>query len=178
MKIRVMNYEQASEFIPTVYAVAIRIFDPGCSKADGNNAGRRLKPSPYWVAQFCYVFDDIDLTVYDNHPEEQEKLRTGYDCFTPEIAKQIVLDVGSSLVRSDVCVKELVIHCNAGISRSVAVAHALIERFGIESEWGDRRTKGLMACAKDKYKDYVGNRWVYNTILEVPWVYNTILEVP
>jgi|GEM_PF-5194055 len=64
MKLSVLNYLLAQEFVPTEPTLAIRIFDPDSTDdtdKGGNNPARKLVDSPLWVAQLTYTFEDIDL---------------------------------------------------------------------------------------------------------------------
>jgi len=176
VKIYVLNYQLAREFVPTEPTIMIRIYDPDDDSEQGNNphsSKNRLVESDHWKHILEYTFEDIDLTAYEG--EEHEATRRRLEerpIFTQEIAEDLVSHFAHAMLVDargifGLNINTLVVHCNAGISRSVAVTHALVKRFGIEPEWQGRRTQGLMGCSKDKYKDYVGNKWVYKLILEV-----------
>ena len=166
MKIYVLNYQLAQRFEFNEPTIVIRISDPGCTKADGNNASQKLQPSEFPVLEFCYEFEDIDLTVYEGDEAVYTRL-SQRPIMTPEIAKKMVDDFGGVLAASNTPFNTLAVHCNAGISRSVATAFALTRKFGIVPEWQGRRTIGLMKAKADKFDEYIGNRWVYRKILEV-----------
>ena len=120
MKIAVLNYQLAAEYLPTEPTSIIRIFDPGCYRKDGNNHHNILKGRYEHI--LSYAFEDIDLAVYDDISEVQERLRSEHLCFTSQMAEQLVREFAG--IRHT---PSLVVHCNAGISRSVAVAHAFPE---------------------------------------------------
>lgn len=157
MKICVLNYELAREFEPIEPTLAIRIFDPDCERTDGNNAQQKLKDNPLWTTQLCYTFEDIDLTTVEEDRERFTRLQKGYKCFDILTAKKLVQDFEANYKKATA----LMIHCNAGISRSVAIAAALIKRFKLNPEWMGRRTRGLLASGT-----YTGNQWVYHLLLD------------
>lgn len=156
MKFTVLNYISAQKFQPQEPTLAIRIFDPGCDKKDGNNPSQKLQDSSFWVAQLTYTFDDVNLTVYEDQPDKFQKTQKEFKCFDSLLAKRLVQDFEKHLNQ----VSAVMIHCNAGVSRSVAVAAALVKKFNLPVEWQGKRTQGLMK------PDYLGNEWVYYAILE------------
>jgi len=147
MKIWVLNYLLAQKFQPTEPTLAIRIFDPNAdAEKDGNSPARKLVDSSLWVAQLEYCFADIDLTLYEEEsPETFHRLQRDERCFDSLMAKRLIADVTKHLS----AVQHIMVHCNAGISRSVAVAVGLYQRLKPqhpewEWEWARGRTKGLI----------------------------------
>lgn len=95
------------------------------------------------VALLQLSFADRDM-IKETTPEVVAK----YDLFRPEQAKQIIDFVGENWDK----VEAFLIHCEAGISRSPAIAAAITKIAGGEDGY--------------YFKHYSPNRYVYTTILE------------
>jgi len=125
MKLEILSYIQAQEFIPKTETAIMRIY----SANPHDNAGYgKLKSSPLWIGEFKYIFDDIDCM---NGEEMDRNSRASPDenpdvsFMSRDIARQIVRDFNS--VKNNI--ECLVIHCRYGMGRSAAVGMALNEAF-------------------------------------------------
>lgn len=175
MRFWVNNYIQAQEFVPHEPTMAIRIFDPGYDLKDprtlvkdGNHPGKILKPNHWWVKELQYTFSDTDPTLYEfESPSTYDRLVHGPHCFNALMAKRILLDFAEHHANS----AGVMIHCNAGLSRSPAVALALAHRFNIRPEWKGRRHK-LMTNFEEDLKKHgrAANYWVYSLLMETDFV--------
>ena len=92
------------------------------------------------------VFHDMD-DMHKKHLPPEEWARYEDDCFGPAHARQII-----AAVRMHPDAEELLVHCDAGFSRSPAVAAAL--------------SKALTGDDKHFFRTYSPNMRVYRTILE------------
>lgn len=158
MKFWVLNYIQAQSFRPEIPTLAIRIFDPGANPAkDSNHPGNSLLSSPNWVAEMEYTFSDDDLWLYD----DSELTSTSFNSI---LAQRLLLEFKRYLPK----VSGVMLHCNAGHSRSPAVALALIDKFRLTPEWGNARTRGKMRTVIDTPRHHrMGlNNWVYHLLMD------------
>jgi predicted protein tyrosine phosphatase len=95
------------------------------------------------VALLQLSFADRDM-VREATPEVIEK----YDLFRPEQAKQILDFIGENWDK----VEAFLVHCEAGISRSPAIAAAITKIAGGDDAY--------------YFRHYSPNRYVYKTLLE------------
>lgn len=156
MKIWVLNYLEAREFDPEELTLVVRIFDPGATKHE-HNMPIPLKCSTLWVDEVRMEFEDIDVAAYQNEGGVAlaRRLQEERKCFTPVMASFLLNEVAGTIKKAEA----LLVHCNAGLSRSPAVARALVERFELVPEWcGKRRVMMERGCA--------GNGWVYRLLKE------------
>ncbi len=163
MNIWVENHINARSFTPVEPTVAIRVFDPGTVKTpqtkDGEwrNGPKAPFPSERYVGVWEYTFDDV---LYDGYPEDYRAelmANPRYHPFTANMADDIIRRFLH--VRGDI--KALLIHCHAGVSRSVAIANALDEMFELNARWC-----GGSARFKNRADGYVGNDFVYRLVCE------------
>lgn len=136
MKFHVLPYTLARAFVPEEPTLAIRIFDPGATRHDDNNARQKLVESDLWVAELQYTFVDFDPLRYTGSPPEiAEGLHQEYAnknwLLTPLVASRIINDFAKHKDK----VSAVMVHCNAGLSRSPTVALFLCKHFGINPEW-------------------------------------------
>lgn len=163
MKFIVLNYLSAQKFAPRDPTLAIRIFDP---EGGQNTPDKKLLESDMWVGELHYTFSDIDLCIYEEcDPHLAESLKRTSHCFDASMAQQLVSDFSKVKDKTST----VLLHCNAGISRSPAVALALCKKFGIKPEWFRRRTQGLMSTYEKMLAQgkRAANSWVYHLILDV-----------
>lgn len=161
MKFLVLNYLQATEYEPSEPTLAIRIFDP---EGGENTPSRVLQPSKLWVAELHYTFADVDLGVYEEHdPETFLRLQKTGRCFDPLIAERLLKQFAEHRKKTST----VMVHCNAGLSRSPAVVTALCRRFKLTPEWSGRRTRGLMR--EMETRTVVGNPWVYHLLMDADY---------
>jgi len=187
MKIHVLNFILARDFVPTAPTIAIRVFDPGAR----NYARPENRPNPDktsenryltdWEWDNCkeapfkrdlyktvleYEFSDIDLELYeaesDTPERKQRTLELKEKCadrlFTPERAHKLLDDFRNCYTGKE----EIMAHCNAGVSRSVAIVNALNKIFDLKAEWQGRAARIIPNFLKS---DHVGNLTVYNNLM-------------
>ena len=134
MKFYVLPYTFARQHIPQEPTLAIRIFDPSCQSAEGNNSRQTLQASQCWIKELHYTFADYDPYRYIGFSlDVQEGIQKEYQntAINPRIAEMILRD----FVAHEGKISAVMIHCNAGLSRSPAVALALCHRFNLQPEW-------------------------------------------
>lgn len=163
MNIWIENYINARAFRPVEKTVAIRVFDPGTVKEpkdkDGDWRNGPLTPFPrdLYESVWEYTFDDVN---YDGYPDDYRRRLLSnpkYHPFTGNMADDIVRRFAK--VKDEV--GALLVHCHAGVSRSVAIANALNEMFELDAHYSGG------AC-RFKHRDdgYVGNDYVYRLVCE------------
>ena len=107
----------------------ISIIDPGSEEI-------KLRTNPFTMGVLRMAFHDLDKPI------------VGYDLFSKEEAKQILDFINSIKNKIDL----IIVNCEAGISRSAAVACSLSKILNGEDTWLIKR-----------YNLY--NRHIYNTIM-------------
>lgn len=163
MNIWVENYVNARSFHPVETTVAIRVFDPGAARkpkdsdGDWTNGPKAPFPSELYQDVWAYTFDDVN---YDRYPDEQ-RLRLLMDPKYYQFTANMADDLVRRFVRAKDSIDALLIHCHAGVSRSVAIANALDEMFELNARWC-----GGAARFKHLDNDYVGNDFVYRLMCE------------
>lgn len=169
MKFHVLPYTLARCFIPEEPTLAIRIFDPGCTASEGNNNRQKLVESPFWVAELHYTFADFDPYQYSGFPPEiAEGVRREYQkknmLLTPLGAKRIIADFQKHKDRASA----VLIHCNAGLSRSPTVALFLCHKFNITPEWVGTRDHYMKNVAEKMQRgELAPNTLVWDLLSEV-----------
>ena len=143
LEIIVLSAEDASKHVPKKPALAIRIFG---SKSTGR--GRDSYPNfPKRLYQKVleYTFDDVDLTSCNEYAKRLYAI--DYVLFNEDLARKIITEFRQSYKP----VSSVLVHCQAGISRSPAVAHALNDIFKL----------------KCKFPEFPNlNEYVYRTMLK------------
>jgi len=154
MKIWILNYLEAREFDPEELTLAVRIFDPGATKLE-HNKPVPLKCSTLWLDEVRLEFEDIDIWSYQQEGGVAlaRRLQEERKCFDERMAEFMLAETARTIKKA----QALMIHCNAGLSRSPAVARALVERFEIQPEWSGKRRRMME-------DDYHGNEWVYRLL--------------
>ena len=128
LRVVTMGRSQAERWITHIHHAVISLTDPG-SDVPGLPP---LESRTRWMVESFYDLDQQSIE--------------GYARMTPEQAKRI-----AAFVRK-MPEPVLLIHCEAGVSRSPAVAAAVAKfLFGDDQEWFDR---------------FYPNRWVYRLTLE------------
>lgn len=122
--------------MPTVPHLIISISTPGDELAT-------LKTNDHTVGLIMLQFYDMDRVI-EGYNEE----------YAPGMFKQRDAERILELVQSCPTAEEIVVHCDAGMSRSPGVAAALAKVLFGDDSWWFKRHSGL-------------NRLVYRTILEV-----------
>lgn len=162
MKIWIENYRSAREFEPKEPTLAIRIFDPTArthklNVDDLEDQWDNCPQAPFnrekYVSVLEYTFLDLNLDLYDDD-QKPKWIKGPLPIFDQYTAQHILQHFAIAKPK----IKWLICHCNAGISRSVAVAHALNEIFDLKSEFQGR--------AKRFNSDYRGNSYIYRTLCE------------
>lgn len=156
MKFYIFSHEVAREFEPDEPTIAIRIFCPGARKTYDPkliDPWANCPEAPFdkskYVAVHEYSFKDVEVGVrgWEDRDDLADLL-----VFTPEIAESILLDFKRSYRPGF----SVMAHCYAGASRSVAVAVALNEIFGLDAEWYTYsppwRTKALRSKKGEAHK--------------------------
>ncbi len=181
VRIAVMSAELAGAYKPVDRTAVVRIFD---SSHRSRRKYPRLKEGLFSNI-FEYVFDDI--SVERMPPEELSSMIRdhGMILFDEDIAGKLLDDVISI---SDEC-ETIIIHCNIGLSRSPAVAAAVMdllgrinyaliptpdhldwldEKMGVSSFLSRSRMKGFKKTTSDGLrKIYPYNVHVYETLVKV-----------
>lgn len=163
MNIWVENHINARAFRPVEPTIAIRVFDPGAARnpktKDGEwrNSPKAPFESDLYEAVWGYTFDDVDYDQYDDDYRMQLMANPKYVPFTANFADDLV----RKFIRRKDDIDALLIHCHAGVSRSVAIAHALDEMFELNAHWSG-------GASRFKYRDdgYIGNSFVYRLVCE------------
>ena len=165
----IFNYMQARDFVPTEPTLAVRIFDPGEDSTNvGGNTDQPLVASRLWLGRVTSTFADYNpLIYYENGDVEIAKdlARNPY-AFTDELADKLLEDVGSHMnlrfghtINPQIIPSALMVHCNAGVSRSPAVARAICQIFEFTPIWMGHRSFMMN-------NGHIGNTWVYRKLLE------------
>lgn len=163
MKIWIENYHSARDFWPQKPTAAIRIFDPGARNHriktdDPRDEWDNCPQAPFdrkaYINVLEYTFMDVNLDLYSEEQRVSWLKNPLMPIFDNNIARHILLNFKSLIPEA----KWVLCHCNAGISRSVAVAHALNEIFDLQGEFQGR--------AKRFSSDYRGNSYVYRILCE------------
>jgi hypothetical protein len=181
MKVAVMSAELAGSYRPVDRTVVIRIFD---SSKRSQKTYPRLKKGLY-VDIFEYVFDDIPVERI--YPDELDKIVRDdrLILFDESIAERILDDIVS--IKDDF--ETILVHCNIGMSRSPAVAAAVMdlverinyaliptpdhiqwldEKMGVSSFLSRSKMKGFKKTTSKGLKNiYPYNLHVYETLVKV-----------
>lgn len=163
MNIWVENYINARNFKPVEPTIALRIFDPGTAKnpkdkdGDWRNGPKAPFPSELYEAVWSYTFDDV---LYDGYPEDYARELMARPNYYP-LSANVADDIVRRFIRVKDDISAMLFHCHAGVSRSVAVAHALVEMFEIDARWCGRAARVM-----NRENDYVGNEYVYRLVCE------------
>ena len=163
MKIWVENFINARSFKPVEKTIAIRVFDPGAVKSpkdkdgDWRNGPAAPFPRDLYEAVWEYTFDDVMYDGYSDEERRQLMADPKHHPFTANMAD----DLARRVAKMNSKVKALLIHCHAGVSRSVALAHAIDEMFELNASWA-----GGAARFKNRSDHYVGNEFVYRVMCE------------
>ena len=169
MKLYILNYLKALSFEPTEPTIAIRIFDPNARRYPDLNSHETKKypilgqwdncpEAPFdnskYTSVHCYTFNDTirDIKDIDNWPEKIRK-----NMINSQMAMKIINEFEKNYLKAEA----LMVHCYAGISRSVAVACALSQIFSI-----DFQPVGLRAQKIFEDENYNGNKIVFDTIMK------------
>lgn len=174
MKIWIENYNDARRFKPEEPTIAIRVFDPGARRYPAASARWSDFPDDRWdncpeapwnkdvyLAVFGYTFSDLNMD--QDYPEEMKKRfrkDPSIKLFTANMAEDLVKKFAKVYQQADA----MLAHCNAGASRSPAVANALIEIFNLEPEWQGRAKRFKDKKVGENY--YIGNDFVYRLLCE------------
>ena len=182
MKVWVENYNDAKKLVPTEPTIAIRVFDPGARPYKlAHAAWPEEYPDDCWdntpaapfdrdayLAVFEYTFEDFNFDSLTNEDDKTEILSDpSRTFFSPEMAEDLLTRFQKSYKDAT----GFMTHCNAGSSRSVALARAIIRIFSLEAEFQSTRGKRL---ATERFKDFNGNDHVYRLMLEAA----VRLEIP
>lgn len=126
MDIHVLSYPKALEFVPTKQTYAIRIF----STKQSEEFKRPLVNSSLYLHVAQYTFDEEPIEDYKSDPWSFDEI--GYTPFTIDTARQMLREFLPFKTKTDA----LMIHCNAGITRSGSIALAFndIFKFGHKPE--------------------------------------------
>ena len=123
-----------------------------------------IKDSNY-IAVFNYVFDDMDDETFQHYKNERPDIDiNNYFIFNEETAAKIIKDFTEVKDKCDV----LVVHCDAGVSRSPAVAIFLMEKFNIPKATIDVYEHGESVFIAT----YVGKKEVGVSFLKKYFPYN------
>lgn len=158
IKVWILPYTLAREFIPEEPTLAIRIFDPGETRKS-ENVRVTLSQSSLWIGEVHSTFADLDPYIYEGNGMEDlaKQVRASPLLFTDYHARDILLQI--QLIRPKLPFS-LMVHCNAGLSRSPAIARSVCEIFDLTPVWmGNRETM--------MNKGHIGNKWVYQKMREV-----------
>lgn len=161
MKVHIFNYLDVRKFVPSGPTIAIRIFDPYTS-LPGENSNQPLQDSSHWVGVITSVFEDLDPRRFElaGHKDVADRIwAQNQTVFTADQALTL-LNEFSEAINTNGLPEALVVHCNAGLSRSPAVAKAICELWGITPDWQPTRD----AMMKN---GHVGNLHVYETLKSV-----------
>jgi len=156
-QITVLSRACAEEFIPVGFSKAIMI-----SIKDKDDPPRNLRFKSRYKA-ICEVdFADIGKTVI--HKDRR------YEPINSDDAKQIADFVLSNKRCLDCNRQQLIIHCEAGVSRSAGVAAAIAKYYGDEesAEWflGERvEPINDIWTSADGSSPFYGNRTVFQEVL-------------
>lgn len=138
MQIKVFNREKIEKFETDMPHIVISVHDPDLQKVN-------LPNNPNRIAELYLAFHDFDTQHLNNTDKKKYKL------FTPDDAKSILTMVKLTLPY----INTILINCEAGISRSSAIAASLSIVLGIPD-----------TCYFDLKGPYLPNRLVYQTMLD------------
>jgi hypothetical protein len=173
----IFGYRDAMAFIPDRSSAIIRICDfetrDYCdARGEWDNSPEApLVASNHWKRVFSYRFGDIDPdrhVLYEGEESAKTYLAGLEDrIINPDLAKTVVQEF-ASIPDNVQC---YVFHCNAGSSRSPAVAIALNRIFNLDLAWGERATRVIKRLNSRNWEkhhpgDVVGNLTVYNRLME------------
>ncbi len=171
MKIWIENYNAAKLHVPEEPTIAVRVFDPGARPYRLANARWSDYPEDCWdntpaapfnkkayLAVFEYTFEDCNLDVSSKERQNQLLSDPTRTLFTAPMAENLLIKFKETYEQATA----LMAHCNAGASRSVALARALILIFDLKPKFQGRSKR----FAEGKSKDYIGNAYVYRLMLE------------
>jgi len=164
-KIWITDYETARKFTPKTPTIAVRIFDPDAI-LPRHNCEQPLVPSYFWIGEVKSWFEDYDPLSYEKNGVHDiaQKLKNNPRTLTPTIAEKLLRDFQQCLILKDKGINPaLLIHCNAGISRSPATARALTEIFKLDPIWMESDDELNVDVSKMR-DGYIGNLWVYQTL--------------
>jgi len=134
MKIKTMSRQEAEKYIPTKKCIFISITTPHSLPA-------QIKRNELVEGIFRVSFNDVD--------KQDETDAIKFIMFDDDMAKAII----DFVVRYKDAVEEIIVHCEAGQSRSVGCAGAIARCF-----YGDD---------KEFFENKTPNMLVYRTILKV-----------
>jgi len=131
MNFMVLNRDKIGKFLVTDKHIVISVKDPNSERA-------KLPKSSSRLSVLDLEFDDVDWA----------KPSCAYIIFTKEMARQIVFFFNKYKDKVDL----VICQCEAGISRSSAIAAGLSKIIGQDDSI--------------YFKEFIPNRFVYRTILE------------
>lgn len=147
MKIQSMSKRDASKHRPTKPTILISIQDGEKQELPFKQRTNHIRRSLYVDTLFLY-FDDIDPEAIPGKPIMQF-------AFSDSDAQQIIAFLDRHYTKNDF--QELIIHCQAGMSRSHAVALFAAKYY----EKDENLYKTLL---EQEGKVYGGNRYVFNKL--------------
>jgi hypothetical protein len=169
-KLHILGYAHAMQFIPIESTLAIRVWDVGTRDyvdARGNydnGPAAPLQESELWVGQLGFRFGDVDPDTHELHVDKKRADEIREECansiITPKIAQKLVEAFSQHYKKATA----LLFHCNAGSSRSPAVAFAMKEIFQLDYDPAPR-AKRVMTGILDSKVNKVGNLTVYNSLI-------------
>jgi hypothetical protein len=167
MKVWIERYYDAGLFRPKEPTIAIRIFDPGARpypRASVENPSDRWDNCPEapwdydaYLAVIEHTFSDVNPDLYPEEVQQDLDEIPNIILFNEQMAENILTKFSSIHQQAT----SLFLHCNAGISRSPAIAFALRDIFKLSFEWQDRAAR---FCASND--GYIGNAFVYRIMRE------------
>ena len=163
MKLWIENYVNARSFKPVGPTAAVRVFDPGAikrpkgSKGEWNNCPQAPFPADLYKSVRAYTFDDVNYDIYPDDYRCELMSDPRAAPFTANMAEDLI----RWFVRTKDDVDSILLHCHAGLSRSVALANALNEMFDLDADY-----IGHAAKFKNREDGYVGNDFVYRLTCE------------
>ena len=169
-KLHILGYAHAMQFTPTEPTLAIRVWDVGTRDyvdARGNydnGPAAPLQESELWVDQLGFRFGDVDPDTHELHVNKERADEIREECaksiITPEIAQKLVESFRLHYKKATA----LLFHCNAGSSRSPAVAFAMQEIFQLDYDPAPRANRVMAGILAGKVNK-VGNLTVYNALI-------------
>jgi predicted protein tyrosine phosphatase len=135
--------------------IIVSITDPETRRHDGSVMGGRFASIVFPYKSVCRLMFD------DWHGERLDGFRVtnGRDpiFFTHDMA----LDVCQFISGWHVYVRHLLIHCEAGVSRSVGMALAVMDHYGVEAGGPDEFVQAAQLNRTPRSRGTVGNPLVY-----------------
>lgn len=165
LNIWIETYVNARNFRPVEPTLAIRVFDPGAARdpMDRDGSWRNCPQAPFpdelYTKVWGYTFADVNYDMY----EEPDRSRIMRGRFATPFTANMADDLIRKFDREKDKAGAALIHCHAGVSRSVAIAHALAECFELDAHWSGRAAKFLGLA---KTEGYYGNDFVYRLVCE------------